>query len=165
MHAGAGMSRAAVERVPSLMRVVAATGTDDRATRRAFSVARSGTVLDGVGKRNALSVMPRAFRTRPGGLEPPTFGFVDRCSIQLSYGRVSVCIAAGGGEMIAKLPFLGVLNRCLLLDRLCHGRLLVKVRARRGGGLALQLIGKERQGNAPRRKDQRAEPWPHRWNR
>ena len=103
MHAGAGMSRAAVERVPSLMRVVAATGTDDRATRRAFSVARSGTVLDGVGKRNALSVMPRAFRTRPGGLEPPTFGFVDRCSIQLSYGRVSVCIAAGGGEMIAKI--------------------------------------------------------------
>ena len=79
VHAGAGMSRAAVERLPSLVRAVAATGTDDRATRRAFSVARSGTVQDYVGKRNALSVMPRAFQARPGGLEPPTFGFVDRC--------------------------------------------------------------------------------------
>jgi hypothetical protein len=30
---------------------------------------------------------------RPEGLEPPTFGFEDRCSIQLSYGRTIFSIA------------------------------------------------------------------------
>ena len=29
------------------------------------------------------------FQIRPEGLEPPTLGSEDRCSIQLSYGRVA----------------------------------------------------------------------------
>ena len=65
VHAGNAMSRAAVERLPSLVRAVAATGTDDRATRRAFSVARSGTERDGVGTRTPLAQCQGRFeRTR-----------------------------------------------------------------------------------------------------
>jgi len=42
-------------------------------------VARSGTGRDLSGYRNAPGSAPRAFQARPAGLEPATFGFVDRC--------------------------------------------------------------------------------------
>ena len=38
-----------------------------------------------------------AIEARPGGFEPPTLGSVDRCSIQLSYGRKR-------GAVIARSP-------------------------------------------------------------
>ena len=38
-------------------------------------------------------VSKTAFPTRVEGLEPPTFGSVDRCSIQLSYTRMGPMVA------------------------------------------------------------------------
>ena len=35
---------------------------------------------------------------RPPGLEPGTYGFVDRHSIQLSYGRARLSLAGQNGE-------------------------------------------------------------------
>ncbi|MBU6335788.1 MAG: site-specific integrase [Chloroflexi bacterium] len=83
MHAGSDSMRQAAERLPVLVVPMAATGTDDRgekrATERAKLVARSGTGRDRAGNRNGPSVALEPFRTRPAGLEPATFGFVDRC--------------------------------------------------------------------------------------
>ncbi len=87
VHAGSAVVRTAAERLPALVRTVAATGTDDlrderateRATQRAIRTGRSGTGRDCAGNRNAPGNALGAFRTRPAGLEPATFGFVDRC--------------------------------------------------------------------------------------
>ncbi len=100
-HVVVGDLATAVERLPDLDRresvALAATGTDDRqrfcqqlgretvqsgATGR---VTRGGTKnreIAGIPEKNAVFAGETA--TRRGGFEPPTFGSVDRCSIQLS---------------------------------------------------------------------------------
>ena len=83
MHAGTDATRQAAERLPALVATLAATGTDGRGEKRAIEraklVARSGTGRDGAGNRNGPSAALGPFSTRPAGLEPATFGFVDRC--------------------------------------------------------------------------------------
>ena len=45
-----------------------------------------------------LETAQREAKVRPEGLEPPTLGSEDRCSIQLSYGRLSGILASQGDE-------------------------------------------------------------------
>ena len=72
---------------PHLRRVV----TNGHANARTFETAasRKSPIHRGLGrKRDDLSTcVTDEKRVRPGGLEPPTLGSEDRCSVQLSYGR------------------------------------------------------------------------------
>ena len=94
VHAGLAPVREAAERLPVLVRQLAATGTDDRRiidrdnrdSRRDKLVALAGSRWVPAETRNAPGGALGAFRTRPAGLEPATFGFVDRAETASEVG-------------------------------------------------------------------------------
>jgi len=95
-QSGAVLSRHALRRrFKTACKVIETDGGERRDERRSFRRnALTGATIRTKRARSASCRIPNNdgnIKIRPEGLEPPTLGSEDRCSIQLSYGRVRTC--------------------------------------------------------------------------
>ena len=114
VHAGHGAARAAADRLPPLVRVLAATGTDDArecGTECDKRVGRNRTGRDHAVKRIPPATLRTRFPTHAAGFEPATLGSEDRCDPVAMVGAVapskpleSQALAAGGGGRGGRVP-------------------------------------------------------------
>ena len=71
-------------------------------------------------KSGSYNIIARTGSVRPSGFEPETYGLENRCSIQLSYGRILRQKYKNIAKTQTKQHFLSILlNNLSLITRIC----------------------------------------------